>query len=99
MSHFQLLMEKFGVGFVAIGLFFAFFNWIFLLMNLKLRREKANRHVSMIYVFGVLMPIGCLIVEPLRPHALWIWLIDPASTFLVCSPLYALIRKFQSRQK
>ncbi len=95
----QVFIERFGFGLIAVGIFIAIANWGFLVAHLKLKRQGAKRNISMVFLIGSSLPLGFLFVDALRPHALWIWLIDPACAFLVGSPLHNLIQEILSRRQ
>ena len=72
-----------GLIFIAFGLLAAVLNWGYWRMNRDLQRRQIDRHVSMVFLVGFALPIGCLLIAPLRIHALWVWILDPASLYLV----------------
>lgn len=98
MTQGQIFFESTGIALIMLGTLFTLFNWIFFFMDLKLKREGANRHISMVGAVGLCLPLGFLFFDTLRPHAFWIWLLDPASS-LVFGPSHSLIQFIQSRRQ
>ena len=74
-----------GLILIAFGLLVAVLNWGLLRAQQNLMRQNINRNISMVFLLGFALPIGCLLIAPLRIHALWVWIFDPASLWLVGS--------------
>lgn len=81
----QAPLASIGIVLIAFGLAIALLNWWILWTQRDLEKKKIDRNVSMVFLFGFSLPIGCLLIAPLRWHALWVWIIDPASLYLVVS--------------
>lgn len=83
---------------IALGLLTALLNWGIWRAQKRLERAGSTRHISMLCLIGFALPLGCLFFSMLRFHALWVWLLDPASVWLVLSlPLWLWQRLTRSR--
>jgi len=80
-----LVFHCIGGLFIALGLATACLNWVILRVQKQLEREGSKRHISMIFLVGFALPIGCLFFAPLRWCTLWVWLLDLPSVYLVLS--------------
>jgi len=54
-------------------------------MDKSNQRRGIDRHVSMVGCLGLLLPLGCLLIAPLRWHALWLVWLDPCFVYLLRS--------------
>jgi hypothetical protein len=77
------LLEIFGCGLMAIGGLCCYCNWVVFFMNKSNQRRGIERHVSMVGCLGLCLPLGCLLIPPLRWHSLWVAWLDPFFFFLI----------------
>lgn len=62
---------------IVLGLAGACMNWIILRHQKRFGRGEVKRNISMVPLYGLGLPLGCLFFPALRIHTLWVWLLDP----------------------
>lgn len=89
----ELFFHLIGGLLITLGFFVAWMNWNIVRHQIRFARGEVDRNSSMAPFIGLALPLGCLLFSSLRVHALWVWLLDPFSAWLVLSVPLVLWKK------